>query len=69
MHLWKADYNRDEALAGLRKRDQVIGLLNDFDLDNHPERFEWIPKEPFDCLFCPWWRAEPTSGLQCRGDE
>lgn len=68
MHLWQADYDRSQALEGLRKRDAVIALLNDLDVERNPERYQWIPKEPYDCLFCPWWRPEPKTPFECEGD-
>jgi len=44
-------------------------MMSDFDIDNHPERYEWFPVEPEQCIFCPWWSANPRSPLQCQGDE
>jgi hypothetical protein len=69
MHLWHADYDRNIALAGLRKRDQVIELLDEFDVEHNPERYQWIPTQPYDCVFCPWWRPEPKTPFQCKGDQ
>lgn len=68
MHLWEADYDREAALAGLRKRDAVIGLINDLEVEANPERYGWIPTEPYDCLFCPWWNPQPRNAFQCIGD-
>lgn len=68
MHLWQADYDRELALAGLRKRDAVIGMIDDFGVETNPARYEWFPTTPYDCLFCPWWKPEPTNSFQCRGD-
>jgi hypothetical protein len=68
MHLWQADYDRQAALAGLRKRDAVIALINDLEIESNPERYHWIPAEPFDCLFCPWWNPQPRNAFQCQGD-
>jgi hypothetical protein len=67
LHIWQADYDPAVADAILRRRDATIGLLGDLQIDDHPERYEWIPKDPCDCEFCPWWSPNPTSPLQCGG--
>jgi hypothetical protein len=68
MHLWQANYDRKIAEYGLRKRDATIAMIHDFDVEHHPERYQWIPMTPFDCVWCPWWKPEPKSPLQCPGD-
>lgn len=67
MHLDFHDYDEGIALDVLAKRDQVIGLLDDFDVENNPERYQWFSTHPEQCFFCPWWRIEPNSPLQCNG--
>lgn len=69
MHLEKVPYEEAYADAVLARREQVIGLLDDFDVDEHPERYQWFPIEPDTCTFCPWWRPESTGPLQCSGKE
>lgn len=69
MHIWKEDYNPALVDAGLRKRDAVINLIADLDVEHHPERYQWIPEETYDCVWCPWFRPVPRTGLQCRGDQ
>lgn len=69
MHLWQEPYNPAVAQEALTRRDQVIGLLDDLRVEQNPERYRWIPATPASCLFCPWWRPEPTSPLQCKGDQ
>lgn len=68
MHLWKTDYDRNAAIAGLHKRDAVIGLLDDLDVDHNPERYQWIPAEPYDCTFCPYFSPVLRNPMQCRGE-
>lgn len=68
MHIWSEDYDPELADAILTKRDAVIGLLDDLQVESNPERYQWIPIEPYDCVFCPWWKPDPRSPIQCKGD-
>ena len=67
MYLWSDDYSPELAAEGIRRREQVISLLKDLDIEHHPERYQWIPIEPYQCFFCPQWKAETVNPLQCRG--
>lgn len=67
MHLEKMPFDEAYADACLLRREQVIGLLDDFDIDNNPDRYAWFPIEPETCIFCPWWRPEASGPLQCSG--
>lgn len=69
MHVWKADYDPAIADRILAHRDAVIGLLDEFQVESHPARYEWVPITPYDCGFCPWFRPEPETPLQCKGDQ
>lgn len=70
MHLWSAPYDREIAEAALKRRIAVIEMLDQFDVENNPDRYQWFPTEPWDCPFCPWWSPRPDgSGLQCKGDQ
>jgi hypothetical protein len=67
MHLERMDYDETIADRVLAKRDAVVAMLQDFDIDNHPERYTWFPITPDQCFFCPFWRPEPRSPIQCSG--
>lgn len=67
MHLWKEPYDRDVAEAALANRDKVIGLCDDLDVTENPDRYAWIPNHPYDCRFCDWYRARPSGPLECNG--
>jgi len=67
-HLWRADYDPRVADDCLKRREAVIALLSDLDVENHPERHTWIPAEPYDCRFCEWHADRPTGPLQCSGN-
>lgn len=67
MKLWTEDYNPalvDETLA---TRETVIGLLDDLRPEENPERYQWIPATPYQCTYCPFFKPNPTSPLQCNG--
>lgn len=69
MHVWSAPYDPDEAVKSLTRRDAVMQMMADFDVKNNPDRFEWFPIEPYDCVFCPWFSPRPTGPLTCKGDQ
>ena len=68
LHVWSADYDPAVTDAVLARREQTICLLNDFDIENNPDRYSWFPAEPVDCMFCSWYSPDPKGPLQCRGD-
>lgn len=68
LHVWSADYDPKITEDVLTRREQVICLLNDFDIQNNPDRYSWFPVEPLDCMFCSWYSPTPSGPLQCKGD-
>lgn len=68
-HLWSEAYDETIADEALARREQAVVLLNDFDVEHHPERFEWFAKSGPDCMFCDWFSPNPESPLQCEGVE
>ena len=68
LHVWSEDF--DPALVDeiLTRREQVICMLNDFRIDENPDRYSWFATEPEDCVFCPWYSQSPCGPLQCKGD-
>lgn len=67
MNLHFDDYSDEKADTVLARRNAVIALIDDLDIENNPERYQWIPNTPSECIFCPWWRPEPTNSMQCNG--
>lgn len=68
--LWTEPYNRDIAVAAVSRIEAIEHSLTELDVENHPERFELIPKTPSeDCRFCSWWSPNPTGPRQCSGGE
>lgn len=68
-HLWSEPYDETIADAAIARRDQAVCLLNDFEVEQNPERYEWFAKSGPHCVFCPWFSPNPTSPLQCGGVE
>jgi hypothetical protein len=60
-------YDEAQANAIIARREAVIAMLHDFDIEDHPERYDWFPVAPSECVFCPWWRPEARGPLQCSG--
>ena len=67
-HLWSEDYDRTLANEAMSRRGQIAERLKIFDVNNHPERFEWFEKKAYHCMFCPWFSPKPNGPLQCSGD-
>lgn len=68
LHVWSDDYDPKITEDVLTRREQVLCLLNDFDIENNPDRYGWFPVEPLDCVFCSWYSPNPSGPLQCKGD-
>lgn len=66
-HYWSEPYSPDIADAAIRRREQTLLLLNDFDVDRHPDRFGWLSKSGPGCVFCPWFSVNPSGPYQCEG--
>lgn len=67
LHVWSEDFNPALVDEILSRREQVICMLNDFRIDENPDRYMWFATEPEDCVFCPWYSQNPRGPLQCGG--
>lgn len=67
MHLWRQPYDRQIALDVVARREQVIGICDDLQVEDNPDRYQWIQATPYDCVFCPWFKPDPKTGYQCNG--
>lgn len=68
LHIWSADYDATIADQILARRNAVIEMTADLDVEHRPERFAWIPTTPYDCEFCPWWATQPKDEWECKGE-
>lgn len=66
-HLWMEDYDPAIAHAAVQRREQVLSLLSDWDVEHNPDRLEWFAKTEYDCVFCGQWRPNPVGPMQCDG--
>lgn len=69
MHLERIDFDESIADAVIARRNGVIALCDQFDVENNPDRFEWFETSPDQCSFCDWWRPFPEGPLQCKGEK
>lgn len=69
MHLWSEPYNETIADEAIGRREMVIALCSDWDVERNPDRYQWFATTPSDCVFCPQWRPNPVGPLQCKGDQ
>ena len=68
-HLWSEPYNEKLADEMLARRQRIIEQIKVFDVEHHPERYEWFEKKAYNCLFCPWFSPKPDGPLQCSGED
>lgn len=66
-HLWSEDFDPAIAQEAIDRRNQAAVLLNDFGVENNPDRYEWFTRSGPDCMFCPWFSVNPSGPLQCGG--
>jgi hypothetical protein len=69
MHVWSEPFDESVADEAIGRHQRVAALLSGFDVQHHPDRFEWFEKSGPDCRYCPWYSPNPTGPLQCRGIE
>ncbi|MCV7175714.1 hypothetical protein [Mycolicibacterium sphagni] len=65
--LWMQPYDPAAAQEALDRRDQVVALLNDLEIEKNPERFAWLAKSGPSCMFCKYFAPNPASPYQCEG--
>lgn len=68
-HLWTEDYNQVLVDETLRRIDLAVAMIDDLDVDRHPERLAMIPTTTHHCSWCPWYAPyDHDSPLACKGD-
>lgn len=58
--LWTEPYSDDIVETTLAKLDSLIILMDELDLEHHPERLAAIPTTPYECSWCPYFAANPA---------
>lgn len=67
--VWSEAYS-DQVVDDTITRLQNIALvLNDLDIEAHPERLALVPKTPHNCMFCPFYspKPDPERAWACQG--
>lgn len=68
-HLWTEPYDQAIVDETLSRIDLAAAMIDDLQVDTHPEHLAFIPTTPHHCQFCPYWsplEAHP-SPLACPG--
>ena len=66
-HLWTEPYDDELVSRQLSRIDATLLLLDDLNVDEHPERYQQVPATPGDCFLCPFYKRTPESPQQCEG--
>jgi hypothetical protein len=67
--LWLRPYRQDVVDEVCAKLDAMICLMDELDLDHHPERLALIPITPHECSWCPYYSVIPSANpFACEGD-
>lgn len=56
-YLWSEPYSDALVDDVLVKLDNIAVLLDEFQIEQHPERLAIIPKQPSNCEYCPFFMA------------
>lgn len=66
-YLWTEPYSDAVVAETLSRIDAVTLMLDDFDIDHHPENYQRIPATPDGCFVCPYHRSTPSGPYECNG--
>ncbi|ASR85263.1 exonuclease [Mycobacterium phage SirPhilip] len=59
--VWSEAYSDQVVDETLAKLENIALVLNDLDIEDHPERLALVPKRPHNCMFCPFFTARPSA--------
>jgi hypothetical protein len=68
-YMWSEPYNPVVADEAVARYERVEAMTQAFDVRNHPERFEWIERDGYQCMFCPYFSPRPGGPTECPGDQ
>ena len=69
LYLFKEEYNPALVDAVLARYNATIELLDSLRPEINPDAYHWIPAEPYECVYCPQYRPNPSSPFQCGGQK
>ncbi|QNJ58281.1 Cas4 family exonuclease [Mycobacterium phage Ellie] len=67
--VWSEPYDSTIVDETLAKLNNIALVLNDLDIEEHPERLALVPKKPHMCMFCPYYapKPDPERPWACQG--
>ncbi|ASR84805.1 hypothetical protein SEA_HURRICANE_60 [Mycobacterium phage Hurricane] len=67
--VWSEAYDEQIVADTLTKLNDIALVLNDLDIEEHPERLALVPKHPHNCMFCPFFvtKPDPERPWACEG--
>ncbi|ASR86802.1 DNA helicase [Mycobacterium phage Findley] len=67
--VWSEPYSDKVVDEALDKLDNILLVLVDLAIEEHPERLALVPKVAHDCMFCPFFttRPDPERPWACEG--
>jgi hypothetical protein len=57
--LWIRPYDDTRVDSILKRLDDMIVLIDELQIEQHPERLALIPLTPYQCTWCPWFAINP----------
>jgi hypothetical protein len=66
--LWMEDYSQAIVDEVLKHIDTVMILAQELDVENHPDRWQYFPRTPHSCSYCPYFVVSKNdSPCACSG--
>lgn len=59
-HVWLDDYRPDVVDTALARKDTILLLASELDVENNPDRWSLIPTSDSHCTYCPYFQPGST---------
>uniref|UniRef100_A0AAU8GQA2 Cas4 exonuclease n=1 Tax=Mycobacterium phage Pharb TaxID=3136626 RepID=A0AAU8GQA2_9VIRU len=59
--VWAEPYEAQIVADVVTKMQDIALVLNDLDIEAHPDRLAMVPKHPHNCMFCPFFVTKPDA--------
>jgi hypothetical protein len=63
--LWHEPYSEQRVSDTLKRLDDIVVTIDGLDLEHHPERYAYIPINPEQCQYCPYFTVNPNHPDPC----
>lgn len=69
LRVWSEPYQPQIVDDAIERHHNLLALINDLQVEDHPDRYQHVPATPGDCYFCPFWRGgdQPADDTGCPG--